>query len=118
MKHLFIISAMLVAFSATVSGQKKMTVIVDGFEDPKGKLMVGIYNSESTFMKKTCRGIMADVKDALEGFTLDMPPGEYALAVYHDLNENGMDTGIFGIPTEKYGFGNNAKGHMGTAELP
>jgi uncharacterized protein (DUF2141 family) len=39
---------------------------------------------------------------------------EYALAIYHDLNENGkMDAGIFGIPTEKYGFSNNAKGHMG-----
>ncbi|MDR0748854.1 MAG: DUF2141 domain-containing protein [Tannerellaceae bacterium] len=114
MKFIILVSAMFVAFSATVSGQKKMTVIVDDLEEPKGKLMVGIYNSESAFMKKTFRGFMADVEDATLELTLDMPAGEYALAVYHDLNENGkLDTAIFGIPTEKYGFSNNAKGLMG-----
>jgi uncharacterized protein (DUF2141 family) len=114
MKKTFIISALLIVFGAIVSGQKKMTVMVDGFKESKGKLMVGIYNSDSTFMKKTFRGIMADIEDATLGFTLDMPPGEYALVIYHDLNENGkLDTGLFGIPTEKYGFSNNAKGLMG-----
>jgi uncharacterized protein (DUF2141 family) len=37
-------------------------------------------------------------------------PGTYALAVIHDQNMNGkLDTNIFGIPTEGYGFSNGAK---------
>ena len=36
--------------------------------------------------------------------------GRYALAVIHDENMNGkLDTNIFGIPTEGYGFSNGAK---------
>ena len=114
MKKVWFISLMYFAFSAIVSSQTKMTVIVDGFKEVKGKMMVGIFNSDSTFMKKTFRGMMADVIDTTLEFSLELPPGEYALSVYHDLNENSkLDTGIFGIPTEKYGFSNNAKGYMG-----
>jgi uncharacterized protein (DUF2141 family) len=114
MRKIFIILAMTVAYGATVCGQKNMTVIIDGFKEPKGKLMVGIYNSDSTFMKKTFRGYMVDVVDTILEFSLEMPSGEYAFSIYHDLNENGkLDTGLFGIPTEKYGFSNNAKGYMG-----
>jgi len=37
-------------------------------------------------------------------------PGDYAIAVYHDENDNGkMDKRLFGIPKEPYGFSNNVK---------
>ena len=40
----------------------------------------------------------------------DVPPGTYAMAVVHDENMNGkLDTNWFGLPTEGYGFSNNAK---------
>jgi uncharacterized protein (DUF2141 family) len=36
--------------------------------------------------------------------------GEYSVAVIHDENNNGkLDTNIFGIPTEAYGFSNNIR---------
>lgn len=41
----------------------------------------------------------------------DIPPGKYALAVIHDENMNGkLDTGFLGVPTEGYGFSNDAAG--------
>ena len=44
----------------------------------------------------------------------DIPPGTYAMAVVHDENMNGkLDTNWAGIPTEGYGFSNNAKGVLG-----
>lgn len=44
----------------------------------------------------------------------DIPPGTYAMAVIHDENMNGkLDTNWLGIPTEGYGFSNNAKGVLG-----
>ena len=44
-----------------------------------------------------------------------IPPGTYALAVIHDENSNGkLDTNLFGIPTEGYGFSNDATALFGT----
>ena len=44
----------------------------------------------------------------------DIPPGTYAMAVIHDENMNGkLDTNWLGIPTEGYGFSNDAKGVVG-----
>ncbi|GEA12408.1 DUF2141 domain-containing protein [Alteromonas sp. KUL49] len=43
-------------------------------------------------------------------------PGEYALRYFHDENDNGqMETNMFGIPTEGYGFSNNAQPNFGPA---
>ncbi len=45
---------------------------------------------------------------------LDIPPGTYALAVIHDENMNGeLERKWPGIPTEGYGFSNDAKGFLG-----
>ena len=44
----------------------------------------------------------------------DIPPGKYAMAVIHDENMNGkLDANWLGIPTEGYGFSNNATGVLG-----
>lgn len=44
----------------------------------------------------------------------DIPPGTYALAVIHDENMNGkLDSSMLGIPTEGYGFSNNATALLG-----
>lgn len=44
----------------------------------------------------------------------DIPPGTYAMAVIHDANMNGeLDTDWLGIPTEGYGFSNDAQGLVG-----
>lgn len=40
--------------------------------------------------------------------------GTYALAIIHDENMNGkLDTNVLGIPSEGYGFSNDATGIMG-----
>lgn len=44
----------------------------------------------------------------------NIPPGTYAMAVVHDENMNGkLDTNWIGIPTEGYGFSNDAKALLG-----
>ena len=44
----------------------------------------------------------------------DIPAGTYAIAVIHDENMNGeLDTNMFGIPTEGYGFSRDAKALFG-----
>jgi len=44
----------------------------------------------------------------------DIPPGTYAMGVIHDENMNGkLDTNWAGVPTEGYGFSNDATGVLG-----
>lgn len=44
----------------------------------------------------------------------DIPRGRYAMAVIHDENMNGkLDSNFLGIPTEGYGFSNDAEGLLG-----
>jgi len=45
-----------------------------------------------------------------------VPPGQYAVRLFHDVNGNGQfDTNPFGIPTEPFAFSNNARGRFGPA---
>jgi len=122
MKNLFIIiiGAMFLLLSSGVSAKYKITVVVDNIVEIKGKMMIGIYNSDSTFMKKVYSGYAVtlseeEIVDSSIKVELEpLPEGEYAISLYHDVNSNdNLDTGAFGIPKEGYGFSNNAKGFMG-----
>jgi uncharacterized protein (DUF2141 family) len=43
----------------------------------------------------------------------DIPPGVYAVAVFHDENANGkLDKNFLGIPREGYGASNNVRPKM------
>lgn len=40
----------------------------------------------------------------------DLPPGEYAVSVFHDEDNNGeLEKHLLGFPSERYGFSNNPK---------
>lgn len=103
------------AFACPLFGQHKITVVVDGIDNVQGQILVGVYNSTDTYMKTSVFQKMATVTADECTIVFDsIPNGEYAISLFHDDNSNGkLDTGLFGIPTEKYGFSNNAKGKMG-----
>lgn len=94
--------------------QNNLTIHVHNIPSSAGSINVAVYGSEKTFL--TYDGaIKADRVSAHKGkLTLileDLPEGEYALAVFHDKNENKkVDTNWLGIPTEKVGF---SKGKIG-----
>jgi uncharacterized protein (DUF2141 family) len=69
--------------------------------------------SLSCVLKKADKGYAADVIDTGLEFTVELLEGEYAISLYHDVNGNNkLDTGLYGIPVEGYGFSNHAKGAM------
>jgi uncharacterized protein (DUF2141 family) len=104
---------MLFAASA-LSAQNKLTVVVSGMEDVEGHLIVGLYDEEN-FRKKPINGQVVKVDNETMTIVLEnILPGEYAVSLFQDENDNQkLDTGFLGIPTEKYGFSNNAKGQFG-----
>ena len=86
---------------------------MEGIEHVKGNLLVGIYSSEESFMKKPAFGFKV-TDTTLSIPCRGLPAGTYAISLFQDENGNGiLDTGSFGRPTEKFGFSNNAEGIMG-----
>ncbi len=101
--------------STNLASAAELTILVDDVKAANGNLMVALYSSADTFLKRPAnatgtRALAADNKIVFK----DLPEGEYAFALYHDANANGkMDKNLIGMPTEDYAFSNNAMGKMG-----
>ncbi len=82
-------------------------------EEVKGSLFIGIYDSEQTFMsapKAKFKRIIVVDKSEMQISITDLPPGTYALSCFQDMNDNKkLDKNMVGIPSEPYGFSNNAR---------
>jgi uncharacterized protein (DUF2141 family) len=109
MKSRLFLLMMLAA--STISAQNTLTVVVDGIEEVRGHLMIVVNDKEN----KPVAWKTEKIEDETLTLVFDsIPVGEYAVSAYQDENDNGkLDTGLYGIPKEKYGFSNNARGTMG-----
>lgn len=94
-----------------------LTINIKGVPSDQGKVMVGVYNKKDGFRDtdKTYKNLTLNARKGDLNVYLDgLPSGDYAVAVFHDRNENGkLDKNFLGIPTEKFGFSNDAMGKMG-----
>lgn len=91
-----------------------LAVHVSGFSSNSGQAYVAIFNKSEDFPNygNQYRGKIVHIKDKQCKISFSqLTPGSYAVAVYHDQNlNNQLDKNILGIPTESYGFSNNARG--------
>jgi uncharacterized protein (DUF2141 family) len=116
MNHLFKTVLFSAAFLCThLAHAADLTILIDDVKAGGGNLMVALFDSPDSFLKKPAAStrVPAAVAENKVVFT-DLPEGDYAFAIYHDANANGkMDKNLIGIPTEDYAFSNNALGKMG-----
>ena len=116
---LILVMTLAVSLTAALASEKAtadLVLHITGFGSDQGKAMVAIVNSEKNFDSDgpPYLAMILPIRNQEATQTVTLPLGEYAVKVYHDANENGqLDTLIFGIPKEKYGFSNNARGSMG-----
>ncbi len=87
---------------------------VSNIETPSGSLRVAIYDSEQNFLidgnEISLKIAPVKATNALRISISDLPFGKYAIAIYHDVNNNGqLDKNYLGIPIEPYAFSNNPK---------
>jgi len=86
----------------------KLNVLVKNIQVGRGSVRVEVYNTSETFLHKYLVGETLKASSQSLGFSFDLPEGVYAVAVYQDFNENQkLDKGWFGIPTEPYGLSDN-----------
>ena len=98
----------------------KLNLTVTNLSSDKGNLVIQIFDKKKDWLeddkiKKTMRVDLSDkVKDAKIDTEISLPVGEYAIFLYHDLDNNKeLKTNWIGIPREPVGTSNNAKGRMG-----
>lgn len=111
MPFLIFLASILFPSFATNPGPEKPSLRVDvqNIRTNRGLVHVGLYRACDNF--PNCEPLELKIVDA-KGKSIQtafaVEPGEYAVAVYHDENNNGqMDKRTFGIPKEPYGFSNN-----------
>lgn len=86
-----------------------IVVTVNNIKNTNGKIILSLHN-ESTFMKSNA---LQSVETKIEGDVAtatfkNVLPGEYAIMVVHDENNNNkMDFELNGMPKESYGMSNN-----------
>jgi uncharacterized protein (DUF2141 family) len=111
MKTSLILSMVFIA--GIMNAQNKLTIVVDGIEKTENHILVTVFDKDN-FLKKPSYSGYAEVKGETVNIVIEnVMPGEYAVFLFQDENNNKkLDMGTFG-PTEKYGFSNNAQGTMG-----
>jgi uncharacterized protein (DUF2141 family) len=109
------------AQDSTITTIKNGSLLLNvfGFANDEGKLRIALsdtkedYTSEGSNFKTD---IVPIKNKTAQSIFSDLPFGTYAIKIFHDENENGeLDTNFLGIPSEDYGFSNNAKGSFGPA---
>ncbi|MFC2106782.1 DUF2141 domain-containing protein [Bacteroidota bacterium] len=97
-----------------------LTVKVNNIKSNKGTIQIALCNSEDNYTSRGDDGFMQDSafikKKKTECTFKNIPYGTYAVKIFHDKNGNKiLDVNSFGIPSEDYGFSNDAKGMFGPA---
>ena len=100
--------------AVTSAPKARLLVEVHNVRSQKGVVYIALFKSGKEFPEgKPTEGKKVDVKGNSVKATFSVEPGNYAIAVFHDENNNGeMDKKIFGIPKEPYGLSNNFRPKM------
>jgi uncharacterized protein (DUF2141 family) len=115
----------LLAFPARAA---ELRVTIQGVRSDVGEILIGLYDNadgfKSAIANAATRGLMPDrgrligtairaVRGTQSTIFTQLPPGRYAAIIFHDENDNGrLDKNVFGVPTEGYGFSNDARGFL------
>jgi uncharacterized protein (DUF2141 family) len=114
MKFIAALTALLLSLSSQ-AGELKLSLQGKGFSGKN--LFVAIYSSAANFLMyddKAIRKVVVANGNATELSIQDIPAGEYAVAVFADINGNGkLDSNFLGIPKEPVGMSRDAKGRFG-----
>ncbi len=105
-----------VCFAASGAYAGELIITVTGLRSDAGVLRIAVYDQAAEFPEGTkLRSFEVPAQRDSVTVTLgDLPPGNYALAVHHDEDDNDeMATNAIGMPLEGYGFSNDAPVFLG-----
>jgi len=90
-------------------------VELPGIRASTGHVRLGLASSAAEFPDHaTSTASPAAAPGTVRAVFHGIPPGRYAVSAFLDPDDlNRLSTGLFGIPSEPYGFSNDARGTFG-----
>lgn len=119
---LLLLGAAVQAGAAETAGpgvQTPVRVELEGLVGAQGTVYIAVYdNGDDWLGDEVFTSGEVDIESSRAGelviTELLLPPGEYAMTVFHDTNGNGeLDTNFIGMPKEPIAMSNNAKAKFG-----
>lgn len=115
---LVVASLFVAQVDAGVSSGSTLRLEVQGVRNARGHVLVALYRPTDGFTETKSTAFRTNKVAAANGTVAiefnDLPAGSYALAIFHDENDNErIDTGFFGVPVEGFCFSNDARGLFG-----
>ncbi|HKP64617.1 MAG TPA: DUF2141 domain-containing protein, partial [Polyangiales bacterium] len=106
--------------AAAVPANAPGRVVVEllGLTSDAGQVLAALFRNSTGFPEEPQRAQqrkLVKIKGRRVELAFDnVPPGLFAVSLFHDEDANGkMKTGMFGIPSEGYGFTRDARGSFG-----
>jgi uncharacterized protein (DUF2141 family) len=108
---LVLLGVLILNSSFITSSNRVVKVQLKNIAEYKGTAYVNLYSSANFPKKgKELQQKKVKIKANTAYVTFSVPNGNYAIAMYHDVNDNNeMDKNWVGYPQEPYGFSKNFK---------
>jgi len=115
---ILLLSFSISTYSSDGPKQKgKLVINFKGLKSDNGNVIIALCNNLENYdnHKSPFIGKFIPIVNNQTQIEFDeLPFGEYAIKAFHDEDANNdLNTNIFGIPTEDYGFSNNARSMFG-----
>jgi uncharacterized protein (DUF2141 family) len=122
--RILFICLVLLVVTNTISQTFKLKIEIENIEQ-KGTVYLAIYNNSTSFdqdnknknvnKNRWVKSIVEVVNKNSFTKNVELKKGVYAISLFVDSNNNKIiDKNLLGIPTEQYGFSNNATGFLGS----
>lgn len=104
---------------ATFAAAGTLRVVATNVKSDQGSIVVWVYDDADKWLGDGWRtqkvtAVAGNRKDDSVTVELDLPPGEYALSVFHDAENDGkLARNFIGIPKEPAGLSNNLRPKFG-----
>lgn len=111
-KYFIAATTLTLAVASPFASADELVVVVENIKDTKGSLFISIYDNEVSFESNNNATKRQRINVNSNSMSIkfdDLPTGEYAVKVFHDVNENGAMDFSGGIPAEPFGSSSKSK---------
>ena len=107
------------ALQVVAATPAELKVNIGEIAPASGQVLYAVFETADAWLDRPVAGGTLKVHaTGTAAFEVDLPPGTYAIALIHDENSNGeLDTNALGLPTEAFGFSNQARARFGPPQF-
>ena len=119
MKKLHAVMLWLALALPASADETSLRLELSGLDGAAGNVHIAVYDNPDDWLgENTVTASVVDIEAARDGelvvAELSLPPGNYAISIFYDKNNNGeLDSNFIGIPKEPVALSNNAKAKFG-----